>query len=172
MRAAHGGGLGVGLLTLWSCLTAVGCGPTVEVTEALEFTDVTTGWFDAGILADGKNKVVPGISFKLVNILDQEIASVQLLGSFRLVDANGEEDPEELGSATIPAIGIGGLAPGSMTSAFVMQSGLGFTGTQPRLEMLQHRLFQDAKITMFAKHRSRQWVPIGEFPIDRQLLTQ
>ena len=52
-----------------------------------------------------------------------------------------------------------------------MQSGLGYTGAnQSRQEMMEHRLFQDAKLLLFAKHRSETWVKLGEYIIDRTLM--
>jgi hypothetical protein len=38
--------------------------------------------------------------------------------------------------------------------------------------MLQHSMFKDAKVQLFVKHGSRQWVPLGEYRIDRQLFTK
>ncbi len=160
----------VGLFVLGVTSLGSGCSPSIDVTEALVVTDITTGWFDAGILEDGKNKIVPGISFTLQNVLEDNVSSVQLLGSFRLVMPDGTDDPEELGSSTISAIDLAGLEPGSTTAAFVMQSSLGYTGIQPRRELMEHRLFQDAKLSLFAKHRSDPWVKLGEFMIDRTLL--
>ena len=83
---------------------------------------------------------------------------------------DGTDDPEELGSSTIFAIDSAGLEPGSTTAAFVMQSSLGYTGIQPRRELMAHRLFQDAKLSLFAKHRSDPWIKLGEYMIDRTLL--
>ncbi len=160
----------VGLFVLGVTSLGSGCSPSIDITEALVVTDITTGWFDAGILEDGKNKIVPGISFTLHNALEENVGSVRLLGSFRLVMADGTEDPEELGSSTISAIDLAGLEPGLTTAAFVMQSGLGYTGIQPRRELMEHRLFQDAKLSLFAKHRSDSWVKLGEYMIDRTLL--
>ncbi len=160
----------VGLFVLGVTSLGSGCSPSIDITEALVVTDITTGWFDAGILEDGKNKIVPRISFTLHNALEENVSSVRLLGSFRLVLADGTEDPEELGSSTISAIDLAGLEPGSTTAAFVMQSGLGYTGTQPRLELMEHRLFQDAKLSLFAKHRSDPWLKLGEYLIDRTLV--
>jgi hypothetical protein len=37
--------------------------------------------------------------------------------------------------------------------------------------MLQNRDFVDAKVEVFGKHGSRTWVKMGEFPIERHLLT-
>ena len=161
----------VGLFVLGVTSLGSGCSPSINVTEALVVTDITTGWFDAGILEDGKNKIVPGISFTLHNVLEDNVSSVQLLGSFRLVLPDGTDDPEELGSATIRAIDLAGLEPGSTTIEFQMQSGLGYTGAnQSRQEMMEHRLFQDAKLLLFAKHRSETWVKLGEYIIDRTLM--
>ncbi len=53
-----------------------------------------------------------------------------------------------------------------------MESSLGYTGEQSLAEMLQHRDFVDVKIELFVKHRAEQWAKLGEYPIDRQLLTQ
>lgn len=161
----------VGLFVLGVTSLGSGCSPSIDITEALVVTDITTGWFDAGILEDGKAKIVPRISFTLHNVLEENVSSVRLLGSFRLVLPDGTLDPEELGSSTISAINLAGLEPGSTTVAFVMQSGLGYTGeNQTRLEMMEHRLFQDAKLSLFAKHRSDSWVKLGEYMIDRTLL--
>ena len=38
--------------------------------------------------------------------------------------------------------------------------------------MLQNREFVDAKVDVFGKHGSRTWVKMGEFTIERQLLTE
>ena len=160
----------VGLFVLGVTSLGSGCSPSIDIKEALEVTDITTGWYDAGLLEDGKAKLVPRISFTLHNVLEDNVSVVRLLGSFRLVMADGTEDPEELGSSTISAIDLAGLEPGLTTVAFVMQSGLGYTGTQPRLELMEHRLFQDAKLSLFAKHRSDTWVKLGEYMIDRTLL--
>ena len=81
-------------------------------------------------------------------------------------------ETEVWGDVFIRAVGRDGLEPGTGTEQFTLQSELGYTGEQPRLEMLQHRDFVDAKVELFAKHRAEDWVRLSEYPIDRQLLTQ
>ncbi|MCL4814828.1 MAG: hypothetical protein KJ061_20270 [Vicinamibacteraceae bacterium] len=144
---------------------SAGCDDGVDVKEALVVTDVVTGWFDAGIQA-GKNKLVPSISFRVKNQSASTVRSVQLNAVFRIVG-----DQEELGAALVRGIDSDGLAAGQTTDAFVLRSALGYTGEQPRGDMLQHGQFQDAQVEIFAKHGSRQWVKLGQFPITRQLLT-
>jgi hypothetical protein len=147
-------------------LVGLACSPARDVRQDLQIVEVTTGWFDAGIV-DGKNKLVPTISFRLKNVSSQPIASVQINGVFRRV---GEQD--EWGNAFVRAIGSDGLAPGAVTSPIVLRSQLGYTSDQPRLEMLRHRDFVDARVELFGKHGSAQWVKLGEFRIERQLLTR
>jgi hypothetical protein len=40
------------------------------------------------------------------------------------------------------------------------------------LKMLQNSQFVDAKVQIFGKHGSRTWVKMGEYQIDRHLLTE
>ena len=54
----------------------------------------------------------------------------------------------------------------------VLRSGLGYTGEEPRTQMLQNSQFVDAKVEIFLKQGSRVWAKLAEFPIERQLLTQ
>ena len=150
-------------------LTAVGfsagCGgEPLDVTSELLVTEVTTGWFDSGIQPDGRNKLVPEVAFQLKNGAQNGISIVTVMGGFRVL-----EDVQELGSSTVMAISADGLPVGDSTQLIVMRARLGYASTEPRLQMLQHRLFVDAKVELFAKHRSSQWLPIGEYVIDRQL---
>lgn len=143
-------------------------GPQVPLAEQVEVTDITTGWFDAGIVDGGKNKLVPTISLQLRSIAAEPIRVLQLNAVFRTVD-----DPDrEWGTAYARAIGSDGLMPGDSTSPIVLRSQLGYTGEQPRHEMLQHSQFNDATVELFGKLGSAQWEKLGEFPIERQLLTQ
>ena len=151
----------------WAVLSllASGCSDNVDVGQALKVTNVVTGWFDAGIVG-GKNKLVPTVSFQVKNVAARRVRYVQLNAVFRVIG-----DQEELGSMFVKGIGGDGLAPGASTEPFVFRSALGYTGEQPRHELLEHRQFRDAKVEIFAKHGSEQWVKLGEYPVARQLLT-
>ena len=138
-----------------------------EVEKDLQITEVRTGWYDAGIVEDGKNKLVPSVSLKLHNLSPEEISSVQLNAVFRRV---GEQ--ESWGEHFINAIGREGLGAGATGNSLVLRSPLGYTGTQPRIQMLQNREFVDTKVEIYGKHGSRDWVKMGEYPVERQLLTE
>jgi hypothetical protein len=72
----------------------------------------------------------------------------------------------------VRGIGPDGLAPGAKGDELVLRSDRGYTGSEPRLQMLQNKAFIDAKVEVFGKHGSNLWVKLGEFKIDRQLLTE
>jgi hypothetical protein len=145
-----------------------GCSRTIEVEKVLKVTDVHTGWYDAGIVADGKNKLVPSISLRLQNVSSEAVRSVQLVAIFRQVS----EPDVAWGEHYARAIDREGLASGSNTNPIVLRSNLGYTGTQPRMQMLQNREFVDAKVEVFARHGAQPLAKLGEYTIDRQLLTQ
>ena len=138
-----------------------------EVEKDLKIVDVHTGWYDAGVIAGGQNKLVPSVSIGLQNVSDRDIASVQLNAVFKRV---GEDTA--WGEHFIRAIDTDGLKAGSTTGNIVLRSSLGYTGSQSRIQMLQNKDFVDARVEIFGKHGSRTWVKMGEYQIDRQLLTE
>lgn len=171
---------------------AGGCAAPLDARTALAVTDVTTGWLDDGLDELGRNKLVPTISFRLRNVSDERIRTLQLNGVFRRCRPIPAGDPSpaseispadplagtcvgedrEWGNAFVRAVGRDGFVPGSAAGPFTMESGLGYTGEQPRLEMLRHRDFVDVKVEIFVRHRADPWTRLSEHPIDRQLLTQ
>ncbi len=141
----------------------------VDIAKALQVTDVTTGWFDAGVVEGGKNKLVPEISLRLKNTDTEPITSVQLFARFTRLN----EQDEEWGTPPyVRAIGPEGLAPGKSTPLMVLTSNLGYTGEQPRLEMLQNSNFVDARVQIFVKYRANNWVQVTQRQVTRQLITR
>jgi hypothetical protein len=147
-------------------LAASACAPPVDLTTNLQVLDVSTGWFDAGIV-NGQNKLVPTITFKLKNLSDQTLSVLQANVLFHRVS-----DPNvEWGAGFLSVTGSEGLAPGAETKPLTVKSNLGYTGSdQTRQEMLQNKAFVDATVQVFAKYGSVQWVKKGEYPIERRLL--
>jgi hypothetical protein len=155
------------VLAIAAALVVAGCGHNFDVEKVLKITDVHTGWYDAGI-QEGKNKLVPSISLKLQNVSDEPVESVQVNAIFRR-----EGETQAWGEHFVTAIDRDGLPPHQTTPGeLVLRSNLGYTGTESRLQMLQNKQFVDAKVEIFGKHGSRTWQKLGEYKIDRQLLTQ
>jgi hypothetical protein len=156
------------LLITLSLLLVAACmgGASGPINKLVEPVDVKTGWFDAGI-EDGKNKLVPSVTLMLKNISSEQVANVQLNAVIRRV---GETD--EWGGAFQKVIGTDGIAPGASTKPIVLRSNLGYTGIEPRAQMLKNSQFVDAHVQVFAKHGGEQWTKLGEWQIAREMLTQ
>jgi len=153
-------------LPLLALLVCAGCSSR-DVQQDLKITNVHSGWYDAGIVEGGKNKLVPSISIRLQNVSQEDISSVQLNAIF-----HRKGETEVWGEHFVRAIGPDGLDAGATTNAIVLRSNLGYTGVQSRLQMLKNREFVDGTVQIFGKHGSRTWAKMGEFNIDRQLLTE
>ncbi len=147
-------------------LVLAACTRSIDLKQALEITDASSGWYDVGVV-DGKNKLVPSVSFKLQNVSAEPIENVQINAIFRRVD-----EPEGWGERLVRGVGDEGLEPGATGRTLVVRSERGYTGSEPRLQMLKNSAFVDARVELFGKHGSRTWVKIGEFPIDRDLITE
>jgi hypothetical protein len=152
-----------------ACLAAAlllgGC-RSREVERDLRITDVRTGWYDAGIVA-GQNKLVPSVSFRIQNVSQQPIDSVQILATFRRLN-----EQEAWGDRLVRGVGDDELAPGATGEPLIVRSERGYTGSEARAQMLKNSQFVDAKVELFGKHGSRTWVKMGEFQIDRELITE
>jgi hypothetical protein len=153
-------------LAVLLAVTAAACAPDVDLRKGLQILDVSTGWFDAGIV-NGQNKLVPTISFKLKNVSEQKLTVIQVNVLFKRIN-----DPAEWGSGFLTVVGSKGLEPGATTEMLMVKSNLGYTGSdQTRQEMLQNSHFVDARAEFSAKYGSVQWARLAEFPITRTLIT-
>ena len=155
------------LLLLLAIVSSAACGPTVDLTKGLQVSIVNSGWYDLGIV-NGQNKLVPTVIFTLHNTSDQKLVTLQINALFRRVS-----EETEWGSGFLTVAGSQGLAPGATSDPITIKSQLGYTGSeQSRMEMLQNTHFVDAKVELFGKYASTQWVRLGSYPITRQLLTK
>jgi hypothetical protein len=159
------------LVCLIACLLSISgvrCGkqPAQDITRILTVNDAKTGWYDAGV-ENGMNKLVPSVVLTLKNSGSQPITNVQLNAVIRRVG-----ETEEWGGAYVKVIGANGLAPGASTKPIVLRSNLGYTGIEPRVQMLKNKQFVDAQVQVFVKHGGEQWVKLHEWPVTRELLTQ
>lgn len=143
------------------------CRPNIDPVTQLEPVDVVTGWYDEGIVEGGKNKLVPAITLRFRNKTDQPVRSIQVNAIFRRV---GEQ--EMWGEWFGWAVPREPLAAGAVTPELLLKSALGYTGVQPRLQMLQNKEFVDAKVELYLRSGSRTWTKLAEYPIQRQLMTR
>jgi hypothetical protein len=154
---------------------ATGCGRPIDLKQVLQLTDVRGGYYDAGIV-DGKNKVVPSLTFRLKKSIDDGIRPLSLNVVFKKLPRQGvavppgspaEEDWDEAYVQDVPF-------EGNQTAPLTIRIKAGFTGDPPqsRADILKHSQFQDVRVHIFAKHSASQWVEIGTFDVPRQVLAQ
>lgn len=151
------------LLPFAFCLTS--CGQKVDLKQALQLTDVSTGWYDAGIV-QGKNKLVPSVTFRIRKTADVNVQPLSLNVVFKVLNGQSDEEKDEVFLQKVD------FAEGSQTAPLVIRPEHGYTAEPPqsRADMLRHSMFQDFRAVVFAKHSSGQWVELGRVDIQRQLL--
>jgi len=149
-------------------ITAAACSSRAaqDITKVLTVADAKTGWYDAGV-ENGLNKLVPSVVLTLKNSGSEPVANLQLNAVIR---RTGET--EEWGGAYVKVVGADGLAPGASTRPIALRSNLGYTGIEPRAQMLKNKQFVDARVQVFVKQGGNQWVKLGEWPVTRELLAQ
>jgi hypothetical protein len=153
-------------------LISSGCGPTVDLKKTLQTAGATGGWFDAGIV-EGRNKLVPSITFRLKKSINDSLRPLSLNVVFKRLPSagapagTGEEDWEEVFMQNV-------AFDGNETAPLTVRPTHGYTGDPPqsRAEMLKNSQFRDIRVHIFAKHSASQWVELGQYDVPRQLLTQ
>jgi hypothetical protein len=150
-----------------AALALSSCSKPVDLPKVLEVVEVSTGYFDAGIV-DGQNKIVPTIAFRIKNRSNETVDFVQVMAKYNVIG-----ETEELGSAPfVRAIGSDGLAPGQVCSLIVMKTNLGYTSPVPRAMMFSHSQFKDVKVELYGKYKAQQFQKLGEYTVARTLLTR
>jgi len=150
---------------VFALAASAGCRADIDVAASISVGDFTTGWFDAGIV-DGKNKLVPSATFTVTNASGERLSGLQVFSVFRLVG-----DTEELGSSLVVLRGDEALPPSGSSKPITVRANWGFTGEQPRGQMLMHAGFRDARVEVFAKYGAMSYVKLADVTVTRQLLT-
>ena len=154
------------LLFSWLPVAAgTGCTKPVDLKQTVQVVDPAGGWFDAGV-QNGKNKLVPSVTFRLKkSAADVKLSSLSLNLTFIFVDTQEHADDVFVQNVRFD---------GPETAPIVVRSQWGFTGEPPqtRAEMLKNSHFRDMEVQIFAKQSSAQWVELQRVKIARQLLTE
>jgi hypothetical protein len=154
----------IAVALLLACCTLPACSTPVDLKQAVEASDVSTGWFDAGIV-EGKNKLVPSVTFRLKKKGDVNVSTVSINVVFKPVGTDDHFDEVYVQRLDFS---------GAETAPITVRAKVGYTGDPPqtRAEMLKNTYFKDMEAQIFAKAGSAQWVPLHSTPIVRQLLTK
>ena len=155
-------------------LTA-GCSKPLDLKQVLQITDMSGGYHDVGIV-DGRNKLVPRMTFVIRKSTDDSIRPLSLNVVFKKLPKPGtavppgspaEEDWDEVFVQNV-------AFEGNQSAPVTVETKAGYTGDPPqsRADILKHTQFQDVRVHIFAKHSASQWVEITTFDIPRQVLAQ
>ena len=146
-------------------LAGAACQKPVDLKRSIEVVDLATGWFDAG-LVEGKNKIVPSLTFRLKKKADVEIRPVALNIVFNNADGSASSF-EDIYIARVPF-------EGNETQTITARSKNGYTAEPPqsRADMLKNSGFHDVSVQIFAKQSSAQWVELQRVTVARQILTR
>ena len=156
-------------------LLAAGCSKPVDLKQVLQVTDMSGGYYDAGII-EGRNKIVPSITFRIKKSTDDSLRPLSVNIVFKQLPKPGttappgqaaENDFDEVFKQNVPFTG-------DQTDLLTVRATAGYTGDPPqsRADLLKHSLFQDMRVHIFAKHSASQWVEVAQFDLPRQILTQ
>ena len=158
------------LLVLPPLLALSACTTSVDVKESVEIVETSSGWFDAGIV-DGKNKIVPSVSFRLRKRDDVDLDGVALNVIFRHPPAGEGAAEDEWDEVFVQNAAF---SEGNQTPLLVIRTDKGYTGDPPqsRMDLLQHSMFRDLRARVYAKYGSTQWVELGAIDVERRLLTR
>ena len=148
---------------------APGCTQSVDFKQALEVTDVSGGWYDWGIV-DGKNKLVPSLTFRIRKRPDANLRSIALNVHFKKIgpDRKTEEEMDEVYLQNVE------FSEGNQTPIVTVRPEHGYTGDAPqtRAQILEHTMFRDVRTRIFAKQSSTTWVELLTFDVPRVLITK
>lgn len=145
-------------------LSSQACSEPVDLKQTIQVADVSSGWFDAGVVA-GKNKLVPSVSFRLKKLADVDLSALSLNIVFK---RDGEDDGEDVFVQRVE------FASDTETAPITARPEFGYTGDPPqtRVQMLNNSQFRDVTAQIFAKQSSTQWVELHRVKLARQLLTR
>src|SRR5215210_4582742 len=119
------------------------CRKPVDLKQALQVSDLSSGWFDAGIV-DGKNKLVPSVTFRLRKPSGVDISAASLNVMFK-TDAGEVRDEKFVQKVDFGADGA--------TAPIIVRAETGYTGEPPqsRMDMLKNSQFRDVDVEILAR---------------------
>ena len=147
-------------------LPLASCAQPVDLKASLEMADVTSGWFDAGIVG-GRNKIVPSVSLRLRRKGGADIDRVSLNALFRALDGKESELDNDV---YVQRVDFAAEA----TPPITLRAENGYTADPPqsRADMLKNSHFRDMRVQILVKQGASQWTDLGWIEVKRHLITQ
>ena len=152
---------------LFTLLVTWGCTPAVDIKQTFRITDLSGGYYDAGVVA-GKNKLIPTVTFRVEKNTAEEPRPLSINVLFKALKGGAEEEWDDVFIQKVD------FSEGNRTPLLTVRPTAGITGDPPqsRMDMLSNSYFVDIRAVIFAKQSSSNWVELARYDIPRQLLTQ
>jgi hypothetical protein len=141
------------------------CTRQVDIKQTFRVTDLSGGYYDAGVV-EGKNKLVPTVSFRVEKTTSEEVRPLSLNVLFKQIKGGTDEEWDDVLLQRVD------FSEGNRTPPLSVRPTAGVTGDPPqsRAEMLKNSYFVDIRAVIFAKQSSSNWVELARFDIPRQIL--
>src|SRR6476619_4185742 len=139
------------------------CGPEVDLAKSAQLVDISSGYYDMGIV-NGKSKIVPQAIVRVKNVGDRALPGFQMSASYWLVGDDGMKD-EKL----VPHLIAKDLAPGATSDPIVLRANFGFTPEMSRAEAFNSSYFRDFNMKVFGKIGGRL-AKLGEITVERKIV--
>jgi hypothetical protein len=139
------------------------CGPEVDLAKSAQIVDVTSGYYDMGIV-NGKSKIVPQAIVHVKNVGDRALPGFQISSSYWAAGDDGMKD-----ELIVQHLVAKDLAPGATSEAILLRAKQGFTLDVSRAEAFGNTYFKDFTIRVFGKIGGRI-AKLGEVTVERKIL--
>lgn len=144
-------------------LASSGCGPDVDIAKSITVTDVISGYYDNG-LKDGKNYLMPSITFRLANSAPANLTGLELTVGYWQDGKDGEWDEvlvQRIGNDTIPANG--------KSDPVTVHATVGYTLEDVRNNLFINSHFVDVTAKIFGRRGGRIY-PLGSVKLEHLIL--
>ena len=151
----------------WSVLVTAGCARTRDVEKDLKLIDVQTGWYDAGIVEAART------SWCRASRSSWRTSRTRRSTACRSTPSSAAPTRTRRGASTSSAPSAPtGSTPARRAARWSCAPRLATPARESRAQMLQNQRVRRRQGRVFGKHGSRTWVKLGEYTVERQLLTR
>ena len=140
-----------------------GCGPEVDLAKSAQIVDVTSGYYDMGVV-NGKSKIVPQAIVHVKNAGDRSLPGFQISATFWAAGDDAEKSEK-----IVQHLVAKDLAPGATSDGILLRSEFGFTPEMSRSEAFNSSYFRDFTVKVFGKVGGRI-AKLGEFTVERKIV--
>jgi hypothetical protein len=136
-----------------------------DVKSSFELLDIKTSWTmkEYRQWPNPKLTLVPTISYRIKNLTAKSISFININAIFKEKDAS-----ENLGDCFISAIGSEGLPAGETGPIITMKSRFGVEG-KTLDSFKSNPQWRTYHVKLFAQTKGSRHVPLGEWPVSRQI---